>query len=153
MGGRRRTFKLYLPPFSRYLALKVLKMSKNEVSGCLFALQKGIAGLGFENDILVWVLTNRLPAWGGARAKVGFFEVVTPLGGMRVFICVSDSCFGSHAFVFRPIWSNQSFTDSQMSESCFGSHAFVSRSIWSNQSFTDSQNYALFGDIRFFAEK
>eukprot|EP00116_Pleurobrachia_bachei_P018791 sb/3479053/ len=26
-------------------------------SGCLFALQKGIAGLGFENDILV--LTNR----------------------------------------------------------------------------------------------
>eukprot|EP00116_Pleurobrachia_bachei_P011923 sb/3472185/ len=44
---------------------------------------------------------------------VGFFEVVTPQGGVRVFICASDSCFGSHAFVSRPIWSNQRFTDSQ----------------------------------------
>eukprot|EP00116_Pleurobrachia_bachei_P016321 sb/3476583/ len=31
--------------------------------------------------------------------KVGFFEVVTPLGGARIFICASESCFGSHAFV------------------------------------------------------
>eukprot|EP00116_Pleurobrachia_bachei_P012927 sb/3473189/ len=45
--------------------------------------------------------------------KVGFFEVVTPLGGVRVFICASESCFGSHAFVSWPIWSIQSFTDSQ----------------------------------------
>ena len=59
--------------------------------------------------------------------KVGFFEVVAPLGGARVFICASESCFGSHAFVSRPIWSNQSFTD--------------------------SKNYALSGDIRFFTEK
>eukprot|EP00116_Pleurobrachia_bachei_P012167 sb/3472429/ len=50
-----------------------------------------------------------------------------PLGGARVFICASESCFGCHAF--------------------------VSRSISSNQSFTDSQNYDLSGDIRFFAEK
>eukprot|EP00116_Pleurobrachia_bachei_P015063 sb/3475325/ len=28
MGGRRRTFKLYLQPFSRYLALKVLKIGR-----------------------------------------------------------------------------------------------------------------------------
>eukprot|EP00116_Pleurobrachia_bachei_P005672 sb/3465934/ len=60
-------------------------------------------------------------------SKVEFFEVVTPLGGERVFICASESCFGSHAFVSWPIWPNQSFTD--------------------------SQNYALSGDIRFFAEK
>eukprot|EP00116_Pleurobrachia_bachei_P014422 sb/3474684/ len=59
--------------------------------------------------------------------KVGFFEVVTPLGGVRVFSCASESCFGSHAFVSRPIWSNQSFTD--------------------------SQNYALSGDIRFSARR
>eukprot|EP00116_Pleurobrachia_bachei_P012123 sb/3472385/ len=31
MGGRRRTFKLCLQPFSRYSALKVLKMSKETV--------------------------------------------------------------------------------------------------------------------------
>eukprot|EP00116_Pleurobrachia_bachei_P001167 sb/3461429/ len=35
-----------------------------------------------------------------------FFEVVTPLGGARVFICASESCFGSHAFVSWPIWFN-----------------------------------------------
>jgi hypothetical protein len=29
MGGRRRTFKLYLQPFGRYFGLKMLKMSKN----------------------------------------------------------------------------------------------------------------------------
>eukprot|EP00116_Pleurobrachia_bachei_P018607 sb/3478869/ len=28
-----------------------------------------------------------------------FFEVVTPLGGAQVFICASESSFGSHAFV------------------------------------------------------
>eukprot|EP00116_Pleurobrachia_bachei_P015413 sb/3475675/ len=44
--------------------------------------------------------------------KVGFFEVVTPLGGTQIFICASESCFGSDAFVSQPIWSNQSFTDS-----------------------------------------
>eukprot|EP00116_Pleurobrachia_bachei_P000284 sb/3460546/ len=44
----------------------------------------------------------------GFSFKVGFFEVVTPLGGARVFICASESCFGSHAFVSWPIWSNQS---------------------------------------------
>eukprot|EP00116_Pleurobrachia_bachei_P018069 sb/3478331/ len=59
--------------------------------------------------------------------KVGFFEVVTPLAGARVFICLSESCFGSHAF--------------------------VSRSIWSNQSFTDSQNYALFRSLPGFCRK
>eukprot|EP00116_Pleurobrachia_bachei_P014233 sb/3474495/ len=48
---------------------------------------------------------------------------VTPLGAARVFICASESCFGSQAFVSGPIWSNQNFTD--------------------------SQNYALSGDIRF----
>eukprot|EP00116_Pleurobrachia_bachei_P010600 sb/3470862/ len=28
----------------------------------------------------------------------------------RVFICVSEPCFDSHAFVSWPIWANQSFT-------------------------------------------
>eukprot|EP00116_Pleurobrachia_bachei_P017077 sb/3477339/ len=59
--------------------------------------------------------------------KSDFLKLSPPLGGARVFICASESCFGSHAFVSRPIWSNQSFTE--------------------------SQNYALSGDIRFFAEK
>ena len=36
--------------------------------------------------------------------KVGFFEVVTPLGGARVFICASESCFGSGGI---EIWNHQ----------------------------------------------
>eukprot|EP00116_Pleurobrachia_bachei_P010202 sb/3470464/ len=67
----------------------------------------------------LWGKTGRFPAPRRVepkQTKVGFFEVVTgwlPLGGAGVFICTSESCFGSHALVSWPIWSNQSFTDSQ----------------------------------------
>ena len=60
-------------------------------------------------------------------SKVGFFEVVTPWVAREFLFARRNLVLGSHAFASSPIWSNQSFTD--------------------------SQNYALSGDIRFIAEK
>eukprot|EP00116_Pleurobrachia_bachei_P014367 sb/3474629/ len=67
--------------------------------------------------------------------KSDFLKLSPPWVAREFFFCASESCFGSHAFVSRPIWSNQIFIFICASESCFGSHAFVSRPIWSNQIF------------------
>eukprot|EP00116_Pleurobrachia_bachei_P011474 sb/3471736/ len=64
--------------------------------------------------------------------KVGFFEVVTPLGAARVFICASESCFGSHTFVSWPIWSNLKWSTTTIGAEATSLRASFSRATRAN---------------------